>query len=223
MGGEVVGVFEAIGLAGQCRELHLHPGGGLVELAEAQDAGGIVRVGAAGALSGAGALSAVEWVEGGEEFLRVGDAVAVAVSDGIAPLRNPSEAHPDMREMLVFGDFLDDALFLHDLHGGEVGERNPRLVLESPSQIERSPESLRSYSMNVKTAFCGARQQAIQKTSRFRIAFPPKEQGDEFIENVVARVHPLLPRLAIRENEPDFFVVWIAPVAQGQPAPCIHK
>ncbi len=65
VGGEVVGVFEAIGLAGQRREprlcetsmaqwrqLHLHPGGGLVELAEAQGAGGIVRVGAAGALSG---------------------------------------------------------------------------------------------------------------------------------------------------------------------------
>ena len=75
MGGEVVGVFEAIGLAGQRREprlcetsmaqwrqLHLHPGGGLVELAEAQDAGGIVRVGP------------------GEQFLRVGDAVAVAVA-----------------------------------------------------------------------------------------------------------------------------------------------
>ena len=74
VGGEVVGVFEAIGLAGQRREprlcetsmaqwrqLHLHPGGGLAELAEAQDAGGIVRVGA------------------GEELLRVGDAVAVAV------------------------------------------------------------------------------------------------------------------------------------------------
>ena len=45
----------------QWRLLHLHPGGGLVELAQAQDAGGIVRVGA------------------GEEFLRVGDAVAVAV------------------------------------------------------------------------------------------------------------------------------------------------
>ena len=52
VGGEVVGVFEAISLAGQRRELHLHPGGGLVELTEAQDAGGIVRVGAAGALSG---------------------------------------------------------------------------------------------------------------------------------------------------------------------------
>ena len=38
----------------------------LAERAEAQDAGGIVRVGAAGAVSGA------EWVEGGEEFLRVG-------------------------------------------------------------------------------------------------------------------------------------------------------
>ena len=74
VGGEVVGVFEAIGLAGQRREprlcetsmaqgrqLHLHPGGGLVELAEAQDAGGIVRVGAS------------------EVFLRIGDAVAVAV------------------------------------------------------------------------------------------------------------------------------------------------
>ena len=175
----------------QWRPLHQHPGGGLVELAEAQDAGGIVRVGAAGALSGS---------RRGEEFLRVGNAVAVAVSDDIAPLRNPSEAHADMREMLVFGDYLDDALFLHDLHGGKVSERNPRLVLESPSQIERSPESLRSYSMNVKTASCGARQQTIQKTNRFRIAFPPKEQGDEFIENVVARVHPLLPRLAIREN-----------------------
>ena len=78
VGSEVVGVFDAIGLAGQRREprlcetsmaqwrqLHLHPGGGHVELAEAQEAGGIVRVGAAGALSG---------VEGGEEFLRVGDA-----------------------------------------------------------------------------------------------------------------------------------------------------
>ena len=62
----------------QWRQLHLHPGGGLVELAETQDAGGIARVGAAGALSGAGALSEAEWVEGGEEFLRVGDAVAVA-------------------------------------------------------------------------------------------------------------------------------------------------
>ena len=36
-----------------------------------------MRIGAAGALSGAGALSAAERVEGGEEFLRVGDAVAV--------------------------------------------------------------------------------------------------------------------------------------------------
>ena len=33
------------------RELHLHPGGGLVEMGNAQDAGGVVRVGAAGALS----------------------------------------------------------------------------------------------------------------------------------------------------------------------------
>ena len=60
----------------QWRQLHLHPGGGLIELAEAQDAGGIARIGAAGALSEA------EWVEGGEEFLRVGDAVAVAVERG---------------------------------------------------------------------------------------------------------------------------------------------
>ena len=50
----------------QWRQLHLHPGGGLVGLAEAQDAGGIVRVGA------------------GEEFLRVGDAVAVAVDSQLA-------------------------------------------------------------------------------------------------------------------------------------------
>ena len=40
-----------------------------------QETGGIVRVGAAGALSEA------EWVEAGEECLRVGDAVAVAVGE----------------------------------------------------------------------------------------------------------------------------------------------
>ena len=59
-------------VAGQRRKLHLHPGGGLAGRAETQNAGGIVRVGAAGAVSGAGALSEAEWVEGGEEFLRVG-------------------------------------------------------------------------------------------------------------------------------------------------------
>ena len=39
-----------------------------------------MRVGTADALSGAGALSEAEWVEGGEEFRRVGEAVAVAIS-----------------------------------------------------------------------------------------------------------------------------------------------
>ena len=85
VGGEVVGVFEAIGLAGQRRELHLHPPGGLVGLAEAQDAGGIVRVGAAGALSGAeGARSSCASGMPSPSLSRVGGVGGFSIGAGAA-------------------------------------------------------------------------------------------------------------------------------------------
>ena len=101
------------------RQLHLHPGGGLVELGEAQDAGGIVRVGAAGALSGAGALSAAEWVEGGEEFLRVGDAVAVAVQQHRV-LSGEDRLETRLREMMVACQRFSDAFLPHHYKGHAI-------------------------------------------------------------------------------------------------------
>ena len=67
--------------------LPIRESGSLVELAEAHDAGGIVRVGAAGALSG---------VEGGEQFLRVGETVAVErfSMSGLPSRTETANVHP---------------------------------------------------------------------------------------------------------------------------------
>ena len=76
--GQAFAAFQPVDPVGDGGKFDAHAVGSGSDGRDFEFAGEFARFSAAGTLSGAGVLSAVEWVGAGEEFLRVGDAVAVA-------------------------------------------------------------------------------------------------------------------------------------------------